>query len=58
MHFDKFKISYISKCILAIDKCFKGVKSAKDVSVSHFSASLTKQRIGNATNMKKIYYFD
>lgn len=55
MHFDKFKISYISKCILAIDKCFKGVKSAKDVSVSHYSASLTKQRIGNATNMKKIY---
>lgn len=40
---------------MAIDKCFKGVKSAKDVSVSHFSASLTKQRIGNATNMKKKY---
>lgn len=39
------------------------VKSAKDVSVSHYSASLTKQRIGNATNMKKkwkknIIYFD
>lgn len=42
---------------MAIDKCFKGVKSAKDVSVSHFSASLTKQRIGNATNMKKNILF-
>lgn len=35
---------------------FRGsYKSAKDVSVSHYSASLTKQRIGNATNMKKKY---